>query len=158
MTIAALVTNNFPVTDAALAAYTGINYATAKTGAIDRAKRDLYGVGITVPAEADIPDTAQYWIADKATLYLIPVAIDYYMNQHRLSDSKENANLSYYDKVTALRDLEAELKAATSRTLADAKDAIDSGEAPEATESSPSVSVDGLLLDPTTRAFYRGPF
>lgn len=158
MTISALVTANFPVTDAALAAYTGIDYATTKTSAIARAKRDLYGAGITVPDEADIPDVAQYWIADKSTLYLIPVAVDYYMNQHRLSDSKENANFSYYDKVQALRDLETELKAAVERNRSAAEDAINKSDAPEAIDAAPAVSVDGLLLDPTGRAYRRGPF
>lgn len=159
MTIEQLAINVFPVTDAKLAdTEHGVSgYAAIRTGAVDRAKRDLYGVGVTVPAEADIPDVAQYWIADKAVLYLIPVAIDFYM-QTRISDSKENANISYYDKVQALRDLEAELKVNVARTLGDAQDAIDSGNAPEAIDSAPDVSVDGLLLDPTSRAWYRGPF
>ena len=154
-----LVTAIFPVTDAALTAYTAIDYAWAKTSAIERAKRALYGVGVTIPTDdADIPDVAQYWIADRAALYLIPVAIDYYMNQHRLSDSKENANFSYYDKVRALRELEAELKAAIERNQAAALDAINSGSAAEAIDSVPAVSVDGLLLDPTARAYRRGFF
>lgn len=157
-TISEYVTANFPLTDATLGSFAGIDYAATKSIAIDRAKRDLYGVGITVPDEGDIPDVAQFWIADRATLYLIPVAIDYYMNQSRLSDNKENANFSYYDKVQALRDLETELKAAVINGKDDALDAIDNSDAPDQVDSAPAVSVDGLLLEPTGRAFYRGPF
>ena len=157
-TVSELVTANFPLTDAKLAAYTDIDYATVKTTMIDRAKRDLYGVGVTVPTEVSIPDVALYWIADKATLYLIPVAKDYYMNQTRLSDSKENANFSYYDRIRALDTLAGELQTALAKNHGDALDAIDDSDAPEAYESAPEVSVDGLLLDPTGRAYYRGAF
>ncbi|HNT78499.1 MAG TPA: hypothetical protein PKH77_26095 [Anaerolineae bacterium] len=156
MSLAALVTANFPITDAALTAYSAIDYASVKNGAIERAKRDLYGAGVSVPEEIAIPDVAQYWIADKATLYLIPAAVDYYMNQHRLSDSKENANFSYYDKVQALRDLEAELKAAIERNREAAEEAI--RERTESIPETPAVSVRGLLLDPTGRAYRRGWF
>jgi hypothetical protein len=158
MTVSELVTNIWPVTEVALSAYSSIDYAAAKVSAIDRAKRDLYGVGITVPTETSIPDVAQYWIADKSLVYLIPIGIDYYMTQHRMSDSKENANYSYYDKVRSLKDLEKELKAAIAKGMGDALDSIDNSDAPESYESSPAVSVDGLLLDPTARAFYRGSF
>lgn len=156
MSLAALVTANFPVTEAALTAYPAIDYASVKNGAIERAKRDLYGAGVVVPSESDIPDVAHYWIADKATLYLIPAGVDYYMNQHRLSDSKENANFSYYDKVQALRDLEAELKAAVERNRAAAEAAINAQLEPIA--ETPAVSVRGLLLDPMARAYGRGWF
>lgn len=157
MTISSRITRNFPITEGKLADSTDIDYAGLKADAITDAKRDLYSYGVTVPAEADIPDVAQSWISDKATLYLIPVAIDFYM-QTTTSISKENATTSYYDKVAALRQLEKELKADLAKNLEAAKDAINALDAPESVEASPSVSVDHLLLDPTARAYYRGGF
>lgn len=157
MTISSRVTRNFPITEGKLTASADIDYAGLKADAIADAKRALYGAGVTVPAEDDIADVAQSWIADKATLLLIPAAIDFYM-QTVTSISKEGATTSYHDKVAALRDLEKELKAACANNLAAALDAIDDGDGPESYEATPEVSVDGLLLDPTGRAYYRGPF
>jgi len=157
MTISSRVTRNFPITEGKLADNSDIDYASLKADALADAKRALYGDGITIPDEDDIPDVAQSWIADKATLYLIPVAIDFYM-QTMTSISKEGATISYHNKVDALRQLERELKAAIAANLENAKDAISASDAPESVDASPSVSVDGLLLDPTGRAFYRGPF
>lgn len=157
MTISSRITRNFPITEGKLAASSEIDYASLKDDAITDAKRALYGDGVTVPSESDIPDVAQSWIADKATLLLIPVAIDFYM-QTVTSISKEGATTSYHDKVAALRALERELKATLAENLEKAKDAIDAADAPEQTDAAPAVSVDGLLVDATVRAFYRGAF
>lgn len=157
MTISSRVTRNFPITEGKLAGSTDLDYAALKADAISDAKRALYGDGVTVPDEGDIPDVAQSWIADKATLLLIPVAIDFYM-QTVTSISKENTTTSYYNKVDTLRALERELKAAVAANLENALDAINASDAPESVDATPEVSVDGLLLDPTARAWYRGPF
>jgi len=158
MTISALITAIWPVTDSKLAADTTIDYATAKTNAIARAKRSLYGTADIPPDEGDIGERARDWIADKATLFLIPVARDWYMNNTRQSDSKENASISYYDRLAALNQLEAELKASVNENLEDALDDIDASDAPESLDVTPAVSVEGLLFDPTGRAYYRGPY
>lgn len=132
-------------------------YATAKTNSISRAKTTLYGDGVTVPAEADIPDIAAYWIVDQAVVYLISLAIDFYMVKYRQSDSKDDANFSYYDKIASLQNLKAELESDMAKTKDNVLDAISDADAPEAYYSSPAVSTDGLLIDPVRRANRRGP-
>jgi hypothetical protein len=156
MAISDLVTAVFPITEAKLESAVEFTYATLKANAIARAKRALYRTA-TVPDEDDIPEVAQYWIADRAVLFLIPVAKDFYMVKERLADSKENANINYYDKVAELDGLKTELEAACKAGLDDALDAIDASSAPEAVKSAPAVSTAGLLVDPTQRAFARGP-
>jgi len=158
MTISELVTANFPVTESELLAYTAIEYADIKALMIERAKRDLYGSGISVPSEADIPDVAQYWIADKATIYLLQTGREYYVTKYRLSDSKENANFSFYNRIDQLNRLEDELKASIERNRDVALNAISASRGSSATVSSPAVSVSGLLVDPVRRAAMRGPF
>jgi hypothetical protein len=129
-----------------------IEYATQKTLAIARAKRDLYGTA-TVPAEASIPEIAAYWIADRAVVLLIPIARDFYMQQ-RLSDTKENASISYYNKVAQLDKLRAELLASLQSNKQDALDAISSPK--DADDDAPEVSAAGLMVDAVTNAYYRG--
>lgn len=156
--IGTLITANWPLTDGKLAGYTGIDYIGVKASAVQRAKIALYGE-TAVPADEDeIPEPARYWIADKATVLLIPVGIDYYMNQTHLTNNLENSSISYYDKVNALTQLKEELDAACRENLDKAKDAINAGDALEAFDASPEVSTAGLLVDPTARAFQRGPW
>lgn len=131
-------------------------YATAKTNAIAKAKTNLYGDGVSVPAEASIPEVAAYYIADQAVVYLCSFAIDFYMIQHRLSDSKDDANFSFYDKAAELRQLKSELMADMAKVKDDVLDSINDADAPEAYSSSPSVSTDGLIIDPANRARRRG--
>lgn len=157
MTISSRITRNFPITEGKLSAATDIAYRDLKADAIADASRALYGDGVTLPGESSIPDVAQSWIADKATLLLIPTAIDFYM-QTMTSISKENATTSYYDKVATLRQLEAELKAALAATLDKALTAIAATSAHESMDMTPAVSVAGLLLNPTSRASRRGLF
>ena len=152
--VAAEVTRIWPTTETTLDADSDVDYATQKALAIARAKRALYG-GDTVPDEVDIPEVAGYWIADQAVVFLVPLAKDYYMNKQRLSDSKEGATISYYDKVRALDQLKAELSASLSAGRQDAEDAVS---ASAAEDDVPAVSVEGLAVDPLQRAMYRGPW
>jgi len=157
MTISNRVTRNFPITEGKLLDSTDIDYAVMKADAISDAKRVLYGGGVTVPDEGDIQDVAQGWIADQATLFLIPIAVDFYMQTVK-SISKEGATTSYHDKVAALGKLKDELRGALAVNLKAAQDAINKADAPESLDAVPSVSTDGLLVDPTVRAYYRGRF
>jgi len=152
--ISAEVTRIWPATEAKLTAADEIDYATQKDNAITRAKWALYGT--TPPSESDIPDLAAYWIADQATVFLIPLAKDYYMLNRRLSDSKENANISYYNLVAALDKLKSELEASLAAKRAGADDAI--GGDDDAEQALPAVSAAGMMVDPMDRAFRRGPW
>ena len=146
----------WPTTEATLLDAADVGYSARKLLAIERAKRALY-VTETVPTdEDDIPDIAKYWIADQATVYLIPLAKDYYMSKQRLSDSKEGATISYYDKVQALDKLRAELEASLSAGRADALTAIDSSVAEDEVDDTPAVSIAGMMVDPAVRAYNRG--
>lgn len=166
-TIAELITDTWPVTEKTILAATDpaevvvgtdyFGYAAAKLRQIDRAKRTLYGEGTTVPSEDDIPEIARYWIADQAVVYLIKLAIDFYMVLYTRSDSKDEANFSYHDQIAALQDLREELEAGLLKDKDDVLDAIGSTEAPDAFESAPAVSTDRLIVNPVTRAFRRGP-
>jgi hypothetical protein len=155
--IDALVTAVWPVTDATLVADTSsLDYAAAKVAAIARAKLALYRTRAIPTLEADIPEVARYWIADQAVVFLIPAATDYYMVKQRLSDSKENANFTYYDKVQALLALKAELERACREGLEDALAAIATG-SESVQKNYPAVSTRALLVDPLQRARRRGP-
>jgi hypothetical protein len=150
--ISAQVTAVWPKTESLLTDSGDIEYATQKTLAIARAKRDLY-VTATVPAEASIPEVAAYWIADRAVVLLIPVARDFYMQQ-RLSDAKENASINYYNKVAQLDKLKAELLASLQSSKQDVLDAISSKK--DADDDAPEISAAGLMVDAVTNAYYRG--
>ena len=152
--ISAEVTRIWPTTEATLTADTTVDYASQKTLAVAKAKRLLYGGTGTIPAEANIPELAAYWIADQAVVLLIPLAKDYYMSKQRLSDSKEGATISYYDKIRALEQLKNELEAALATNRQEALDTIS---ATEVTDDVPAVSVKGLMVDPLDRAMQRGP-
>lgn len=151
--ISAEITGTFPTTEVSLAADTDIDYAGSKTRAIARAKRALYGTR-TVPAEANIPETAGYWISDKATILLIPLAIDWYMNKQRVSDAKEGMTVTYHNKVNALQKLLAELEASLAENKQAALEAIDSE---VRGDDVPAASFKGMAIDPLDRAMNRGP-
>jgi hypothetical protein len=157
-TILELITDNWPVTEGILShATTGIQgFSGIKTRAVERAGFELYGTAM--PLESEIPTIAKQWIADKATIRMIPVGIDYYATNKRRTDSMQNMTITYYDRVRQLQDLRDELEADCRMTLDDALNAIDDSDAPEEIESAPSVSVSGLLVDPTSRAYLRGPY
>lgn len=153
--ISALVTANWPTTEALLAADTDIDYATHKSNLIAKAKRRLYAAKSVPTNESDIPERAGYWIADQATVYLIPLGISWYLENSRLSDAKEGATVSFHDRVAALRAFKSELEADLAETLEQAQDAIS---AQEVTEAVPEVSHDGMAIDPLGRAMQRGPW
>lgn len=152
--VSAEVTRTWPTTETTLSADADVNYATQKGLAISRAERALYG-SATVPSESDIPEVAGYWIADQAVVFLIPLAKDYYMNKQRVSDAKEGATITYYDKVRALERLRTELEAALAGGRQAALDAIDGA---EVADDVPAVSVAGLAVDPLARGMARGPW
>jgi hypothetical protein len=151
--ISAEVTRIWPTTETTLATDDDVDYAAQKARAIAKAKRLLYGTA-TVDAEADIPELAAYWIADQACVLLIPLAKDYYMSKQRLSDAKEGATITYYNKVTELDRLKQELDAGLAGGKQDALDAISSA---AVTDDIPATSVNGLMIDPLERAMMRGP-
>jgi hypothetical protein len=156
-TISELVTDIWPTTEGILTENV-TSYSDAKTRAITKAKKRLYG-DTTIPSdESDIPNIAKYWIANMTVIQLIPIATDYYSVKRRTSDSKEGANISYYDLVATLNQLRQELRAECNELHDDAADAIDTEDAPDQNDESPAVSTKGLLLRPTERAWNRGSF
>lgn len=159
--IFAQVTAVWPATETILIADSdasdsaSVDYVTQKDMAIARAKRALYG-GATIPTnETDIPEVAAYWIADQAVVYLIPLAKDYYQLKRRVSDSKENTTITYYNLITNLDKLRTELEAELAAGKSAALDAISSS---EVDDDVPAVSVAGLMIDPLARAMGRGPW
>ena len=152
--ISAEVTGAWPKTESLLIADADANYEASKARAIARAKHDVYGA-TTVPAEADLPEDVAYWVADKAVVYLVPLARDWYMNKTRLSDSKENANFSYHDTVSKLDKLKAELGAKCDAELEDVQSSAATSD--DAVEyDTPDVSHEGNLYDAQERARRRG--
>lgn len=156
MSISSLVTAIFPTTEAILSGDSSLGYATHKAAAIARAKVVVYAAAnSTAPSdEGDIPDLALYAIADQAAVYLIPLAVDFYMVKHRQSDSKEGASISYYDKIGTLERLKDELTASVERAMPAVIGAISSGYV--SVDDVPAVSVDGLIVNPDARAILRG--
>lgn len=152
--ISSLVTANWPTTEALLAADGDVSYATHKASMIAKAKRRLYAAK-SVPSEADIPDQAAYWIADQATVYLIPLAKSWYVENSQLGENKDGANIEWHDRIAMLDGLKAELEAELREGLDQARDAID---AQEVTENVPAVSSKGMAVDPLSRAMQRGPW
>jgi len=152
--ISAEVTRTWPTTEAKLLDDSDIDYATQKNLAIARAKRALYGTA-TVPAEADIPEIAAYWIADKTVLFLIPTARSWYTHHTKRSDAKEGATTTYHDALAMLDSLERELTTSLAAGRTEALDAISSS---EVEDDVPAVSVAGMAIDPLERAMERGPW
>ncbi len=153
--ISSLVTANWPTTEALLTGDSGLNYEVHKAALIDKAKRRLYQTKSVPSSESDIPEQAAYWIADRATVYLIPVGISWYLENTRLSENKEGATISFPDRVKALERLKTELEADLREGLEAAQNAID---AAEVSESTPAVDHDGMAVDPLSRAMMRGPW
>jgi hypothetical protein len=151
--ISAEVTRTFPTTEATLSSDADVDYSAQKDRAISRAKRKLYG-SRTVPTEASIPEVAAYWIADQAVVFLIPLAIDFYMSKRRVSENKEGMNITHHNHVNALQDLRTELEASLASSKQDALEAIDSKVSGDAI---PATSFNGMAIDPLVRAMERGP-
>jgi len=152
--ISACVTANWPATEALLEADSDISYATHKASMIAKAKRKLYAAK-SVPSESSIPEQAGYWIADQATVYLIPLAKSWYAENSQLSENKDGATISWHDRIAMLDGLKAELQAALNDGESGARDAIS---AREVAESVPEVSGKGMAVDPLNRAMKRGPW
>lgn len=77
------------------------SYADIKNHALDRAKRDLYSRhSVEIQAEADMVELVMDWLCDQACVYILDAAIDFYKSQ-ALSDSVDEHNLTYHDKVAA---------------------------------------------------------
>jgi len=147
------VTNNWPKTEALLSADSDIDYATAKTAAIARAKRDVYGTA-TPPAEADLEEIVAEWIGDKATIYVIPLGREYYsLERYRQSNNPRGENVTRYDLLQMLDGLKAELEAVCAAAWSEVEEIVGSSVAPVAV---PQVDHDGPLLNATDRALARG--
>lgn len=161
--ISAEVTRNWPQTEGKLEASTELDYAAEKAKAIARAKRDAYGRQTVPSDESDIHEIVGYWVADKATIYLIPLAIEYYTIKEHLSTAKEGATLSHYDKVQALERLRGELEAACAKAWDDVLSLAqpivgDTDYVGQQQMNIPSVSTAGLIVQPLDRAMDRGNF
>jgi len=153
--IADSITNNWPTTEGNLTdAGTEVGYATRKANAIARAKADLYGTLDIPTAEGDIPDVAAYWIADKACLYLIPVAQDHYALKRQRSNAMQNATITNYDLVAELERLAQRLEKRVAAGEDAALEAILSQGTHKAGET-PVVSAAGLIVDPLANAYRR---
>jgi len=150
--IAAEITRNWPETEAKLLAQEAVDYVAQKAAAVRRAKHEAYGTNTIPDDEADIPNTVGYWIADRATVLLIPLAKQYYAIHERLSDAKEGASLNYYNKIQLLDGLRQELETACAEKWEDVQSLV--GSLSDEDEI-PTISVDGLLVDPATRAYNR---
>jgi len=147
------ITNNFPRTEAALQAETSIDYAQAKLAAIAEAKRKAYG-RTTVPSESDIPDVVGEWVADQATVKLIPVAKEHYSLERYLSkNTTRGENVRQYDLLRMLDGLREELEQDCAGKWSLVEDLIGSSAAPT---DVPQVSTAGLIVDPYDRALLRG--
>lgn len=153
--ISALVTANWPTTEALLSADSNLDYEVHKAVLVNKAKRRLYQAKSVPSSEDDIPERAAYWIADQATVYLIPVGISWYLENSRVSENKEGATITFHNRVQALKDLRTELEADLREGLEAAQGAID---AREVSESTPAVDHDGMAVDPLSRAMGRGPW
>jgi hypothetical protein len=81
---------------------TNPSYWEIKDNAQDRAKRELYGASI--PSEGDMDERVKDWLADRAVLYLLDAAEDYYKSQ-ALADTVDEKTRTYYDKVETVRSL-----------------------------------------------------
>jgi hypothetical protein len=148
--IRSAITSNWPTTESVLIqAGEEVGYAAQKHAAIERAKSDLYGDS-EVPVESQIPTLAAYWIADKACLYLIPLARDYVGIKFRRDEKSGEASVSYYDLLSQLDSLEATLQKRVDDALEAAQAAIRVRS--RRAGDTPVVSVSGLLVDPDYNA------
>ena len=149
-----MITAEWATTEAKLAESVDFVYSTMKANAIERAKVELYG-SLPVPAaEASIPDVARIWIADKALANLIPLGIDWYMQQ-RISETKRETTFSYTNRATVLSDLLDRVMGRIAENEATALEAISA--ASDRKDEDPVVSTVGMGIDPVARAMLRGP-
>lgn len=147
------ITNNWPRTESELLADTDIDYRQAKEDAINYAKREAYGT-TTPPSEADIPEIVGQWIADLATVRLIPLGVEYNsVKRFRSKSNQQGEQVSQYDLVAMLNGLREELESDVERARPVVQDLVGKSVAPR---DVPKVSVDGLVFDPKTRALTRG--
>jgi hypothetical protein len=79
------------------------SYAGFKDNALDRAKRDLYRGG-AIQTEPEMDERVKDWLADRAVLYLLDVAEDYYKSQS-LSDTIDEHTAQFYDKIQVVMGL-----------------------------------------------------
>ena len=91
-----------------------IDYSVVKENMINRAKANLY-YGMTIPDEESMSDLEKYYLADCAVVFIIDSAIDWYKSMARLSDTKEGATISWYDRVDTLERLRRTLLARIRR-------------------------------------------
>lgn len=122
--------------------------------AIARAQSDAYGD--ETPPET-LPDRVAYWVADKATLYLIPSAIDYYQTQQHAATAAGDVSVREYDKVAVLQDLRKTLTARCLEAEADVAAIVNPPSDTNYYRDVPNVSAGGLLVDAVSRAWARGP-
>jgi len=151
--ISARITSNFPRTEVELRSDSNVDYPSLKLQAIARAKEAAYG-GATPPSEDDMPDIVGSWIADRATVYLIPAAreryaLDYARNKSRPGGESEGR----YDLLELLDGLKEELTAECADRWPLVVDTIGDTAGPEDT---PKVSNAGPMVRSRTRALYRG--
>lgn len=108
--IADIITDTLMETERLLLADANLDYANAKARAIALAKYEVYGSEV---AEASISNLSvkQYLAYLALRDRIIPAAIDWLMHKGRLSDVKEGATFSYYDRVAALQAQLAKIEA-----------------------------------------------
>lgn len=147
------ITDYWPVTESLLTVDATITYATSKANAIASAKRAVYGTA-TVPAESDIPSLIGEYIADQATLRLIPLARDWYtINRPESKDTGRGERINYHSPMDALGDLKAYLEAVCAERAPLIEDTIGTSLRKKPT---PKVSYDGMIVNPYDRALVRG--
>jgi len=152
--IADMITAEWATTEAKLAESTDFTFSTIKDNAVERAKVELYG-SLPVPAvETDIPEIARIWIADKSLQNLVPLGIDFYMQQTQTT-TKRDTTYTIPDRIRALQDL---LDRIGHRLAANETAALDAISAvTDKQDEDPVVSVAGIGIDPVARAMRRGP-
>jgi hypothetical protein len=156
LSIAVAVTANFPRTEALIladATVNAIDYDVVKASSIERAKRDAYGTR-TPPSESAMEEIVAQWIADRATILLIPVALEFVGYTHyRSRSNKQGDQIENYDLSEMLKALREELEASCSRTRDQVESIIGSAAQPR---SLPKISNAGAMINPTDRALARG--
>jgi hypothetical protein len=154
-TIAELVTYQFGQTERDLSADSNSGWIASKASAIDRAKYDLY-YGQEIPEESSMAMLVKYFLADCACMFLMDPVIDWYKSMTRLSDAKEGATITWYNRIDALERLRKRLQA----RIAEAKEKVSAmafGLSASGLANVPVTSADGLnkvSIDPFTYARY----
>jgi hypothetical protein len=150
MTVSERVTQHWPRTEELVRKDFAATYAAAKSTAIADAIETLWrrvapGADLPTPAEVDgLSGLVQQHLADMATLHLIPLARDIYMDG-KLSEAVAvdnqggSASESRYDKVRALDQLAERLQSAIAGRAALIADLIAPPTASEAEGDVPQV-------------------